>query len=161
MVHCNRPESSTGKTHLLQIPGTFIRVALAIILHLKFLLYEVADNLIQMNFVSMISDALYSDSDLVVEAMAELVDESIRENTTGRVSNERMTQARYIMEVEEEVFRSITAEDLYRIEVKEMQDVLGELVSAVGLQRFRFSERQAKGTQQLCLTFISNLPYRI
>jgi hypothetical protein len=110
------------------------------------LLYDVADNLIKMNFVSMISDALYSDSDLVVEAMAELVDESIRENTTGRVSNERMTQARYIMEVEEEVFRSITAEDLYRIEVKEMQDVLGELVSAVGLQRFRFSERQAKGT---------------
>ena len=97
----------------------------------------------------MISDALYSDSDLVVEAMAELVDESIRENTTGRVSNERMTQARYIMEVEEEVFRSITAEDLYRIEVKEMQEVLGELVSAVGLQRFRFSERQAKGTQQV------------
>jgi hypothetical protein len=102
-----------------------------------------------MNFVSMISDALYSDSDLVIEAMAELVDDCIRENTSGRVSHERMTQARYIMEVEEEVFRSITADDLYRIEVKEMQDVLGELVSAVGLQRFRFSERQAKGTQRL------------
>ena len=119
---------------------------------MKILFSEVANDVFQMNFVSMISDALYSDSDLVVEAMAELVEDCIRENTTGRVSNERMTQARYIMEVEEEVFRSITAEDLYRIEVKEMQEVLGELVSAVGLQRFRFSERQAKGTQRVLET---------
>ena len=98
-----------------------------------------------MKFVSIISDALYSDSDLVVEGMAELIDNCVQSNDECRVSDETMTQARYIMEVEEEIFRTITAEDLYRIEVKEMQDVLGELVSAVGLQRFRFSERQTKG----------------
>lgn len=97
--------------------------------------------------MSIISDALYSDSDLVVEGMAELIDNCIQGNNESRVSDERMTQARYIMEVEEEIFRTITAEDLYRIEVKEMQDVLDELVSAIGLQRFRYSERQAKGTK--------------
>lgn len=96
--------------------------------------------------MSIISDALYSDSDLVVEAMAELFDDCIRDNQEGKVSKDRMSQARYIMEVDEDAFRSITAEDLYRIELKEMEDVLGELVSAVGLQRFRFSERQANGT---------------
>lgn len=95
--------------------------------------------------MSIISDALYSDSDLVVEAMAEFLDVCIPVDAEHRVSKERMTQARYIMEVDEDAFRSISAEDLYRIEAKEMEAVLGELVIAVGLQRFRYSERQAKG----------------
>lgn len=107
-----------------------------------------------MNFVSVISDALYSDSDLVVEAMAELMDTCVVENKEGKVSQERMTQARYIMEVDEVAFRSVTAVDLYRIEVKEMEDVLGELVTAVGLQRFRFSERQQKGMLSLLVAIL-------
>ena len=118
--------------------------------------WQVLTPWLQMKFVSIISDALYSDSDLVVEGMAELIDNCVQGNHESRVSDERMTQARYIMEVEEEIFRTITAEDLYRIEAKEMQDVLGELVSAVGLQRFRFSERQAKGTK-LCETVLSTI----
>jgi len=104
----------------------------------------------QVNFVVVISDALYSDSDLVVEAMAELLEVCIRTNKEAKVSKERMTQARYIMEVDEDAFRSITAEDLFRIEAKEMEDVLTELITAVGLQRIRFSERQAKGDHGVC-----------
>lgn len=104
----------------------------------------------QVDFVAVISDALYSDSDLVVEAMAELLEVCIRENGEGKVSKARMTQARYIMEVDEDAFRSITAEDLFRIEAKEMEDVLTELITAVGLQRIRFTERQAKGDHGVC-----------
>jgi hypothetical protein len=101
----------------------------------------------QSDFVSIISDALYSDSAHVVEAMSDLLDVCVNCEDEGTVSQQRMTQARYIMAVDEDVFRSISAEDLYRIEVKEMEEVLGDLVTAIGLQRFRFSERQAKGTQ--------------
>jgi len=104
----------------------------------------------QINFIALISDALYSDSAYVVEAMAELLEVCIKENGEEKVSKERMTQARYIMEVGEDAFRSITPEDLFRIEVKEMEDVLAELVTGVGLQRFRFSERQAKGDHGVC-----------
>ena len=62
----------------------------------------------QMKFISVLSDALYSDSDLVVDAMAELIDNCIDGNGKDRVTHERMTQARYIMEVDEEIFRTIT-----------------------------------------------------
>jgi lipopolysaccharide biosynthesis glycosyltransferase len=95
--------------------------------------------------VSILSDALYSDSDFVVEAIADLLDTCIEGKTTNCVSENRMTQARYIMEVDEKIFRAITPEDLYRIEAKEMEGLVGELVSAVGLQRFRFGERQFQG----------------
>ena len=101
--------------------------------------------LLKVDFISLISDALYSDSELVVEAMAELLDTSLTSNGSGGISARRMTQARYIMEVDEEAFRSISRDDIFRIECKEMNEALGELVSAVGLQRFRFAERQNRG----------------
>lgn len=77
--------------------------------------------------------------------MAELLELCLEQNNEQKVSKDRMTQARYIMEVDEESFRSISAEDLFRIELKEMCTVLGELVAAVGLQRYRFVERQKHG----------------
>lgn len=89
---------------------------------------------------------MYSDSHVVVDAMAELLEVCLVHHGSNKVSNERMTQARYIMEIDEEAFRSVSAEDLFRIESKEMYSILGELVAAVGLQRFRFIERQSNGT---------------
>ena len=66
------------------------------------------------------------------------------------VSEQRKTQVRYIMQVDEEAFRtSITSEQLLVIERKEMGVIIDELVSSVGLQRFRFVERQTKGKKQL------------
>jgi len=105
---------------------------------------------VQIDIVEVISDALYSDSHFVVDAMAELLELCLVQNNEQKVSKDRMTQARYIMEVDEESFRSISAEDLFRIELKEMYTVLGELVAAVGLQRYRFVERQKHGDNNLC-----------
>jgi hypothetical protein len=58
-----------------------------------------------------------------------------------------MTQVRYIMQVDDEAsFRSnISPQTLISIESKEMDAILEELISAIGLQRFRFVERQTNG----------------
>jgi hypothetical protein len=81
--------------------------------------------------------------------MAELLEVCLIQNDEQKVSKDRMTQARYIMEVDEDSFRSISPEDLFRIESKELDSVLGELVAAVGLQRFRFVARQTNGKPRI------------
>lgn len=101
---------------------------------------------IQINFVDVISDAMYSDSILVVDALAELIEAATTESQES-VLEERMTQVRYLLQVDEASFQSnFSADQLNTIEVKEMSAIVDELVSAIGLQRFRFIERQNNGT---------------
>lgn len=93
-----------------------------------------------------LNDAMYSDSRLVVDALAELMECVMERHQVVTVSEQRMTQVRYIMQVDEDSFRThITADQLVTIESKEMAVILDELVSAIGLQRFRFADRQANG----------------
>jgi hypothetical protein len=90
---------------------------------------------------------MYSDSRMVVDALGELIEAVVDRHQVPTVSEQRMTQTRYIMQVDEASFRSnITTEQLVLIESKEMSSILEELVSAVGLQRFRFVDRQNNGT---------------
>eukprot|EP00980_Cylindrotheca_fusiformis_P008551 scaffold1813_cov109-Cylindrotheca_fusiformis.AAC.9 len=103
------------------------------------------------NIVDVLSDAMYSDSGLVVDALAELIEAVMTRHQVPTVSDERMTQVRYIMQVDELSFRSsITKDQLVTIETKEMVDILEELVLAIGLQRFRFIDRQNKGDDDVC-----------
>jgi hypothetical protein len=100
---------------------------------------------------------MYSDSPSVVDALAALVESIVV--TEKPVSEDQMTQARYIIQVDKSLFQSrFTPEQLQTIETKEMAGIVEDLLSAVGLQRFRFTERQNKGTfrylvllQSLCL----------
>ena len=93
---------------------------------------------------------MYSDSRLVLDALADLIESVMERHQVVAVSERRMTQVRYIMQVADEAdFRQrITPADLVQIESKEMAVILEELVSAIGLQRFRFSDRQTSGTSQ-------------
>ena len=96
--------------------------------------------------MDLLSDAMYSDSRLVEDALAELIEAVVSRHQVPSVSDERMTQVQYIMQVDEVAFRSnITKEQLVAIESKEMVSILEELVSAIGLQRFRFIDRQISG----------------
>lgn len=106
---------------------------------------------VQINVTELISDAMYSDSNLVVEAMAELLSDGLDKKDKD-ATKERMAQARYIMEVDEVAFQSISPADLFRIESTEMDAIINELVAAVGLQRFRFVQRQANGDYGACLS---------
>ena len=89
---------------------------------------------------------MYSDSRIVIDALAELIEHVMERHQAATVSEERMTQVRYIMQVDEESFRSkISPQQLVAIESKEMEFILNELISAIGLQRYRFLERQKDG----------------
>ena len=113
---------------------------------------------------------MYSDSGLVIDALAEWIEAVVQRHedlvqatsmdtsspkststtestSNASISEERMTQVRYIMQVDEESFKSnISSIQLVTIESKEMESILEELSSAIGLQRFRFVERQNSGT---------------
>lgn len=105
----------------------------------------------KINIVDVLSDAMYSDSSLVIDALAELIEAVVARHQVPTVSDERMTQVRYIMQVDEASFRSnITKNQLVTIESKEMFSILEGLVSAIGLQRFRFFDRQNKGDDGVC-----------
>lgn len=94
---------------------------------------------------------MYSDSQLVMDALAELM-----ENVLARkdMTKDRMTQTRYVMEVDEATFQSISVGDLQRIDSKEMDAIVEELVSAIGLQRFRFAERQTNGKSSVSFSSV-------
>ena len=97
--------------------------------------------------MDVISDAMYSDSSFVIEALAELVEAVVQRHQSPTVSDEYMTQVRYIMQVDDEAsFKSnISPQTLISIESKEMDVILEEVISAIGLQRFRFVQRQNNG----------------
>ena len=101
----------------------------------------------QVNFIELINDAMYSDSKHVVEALAEFIEASVSDDDdVPTVLEERMTQVRYLLQVDEVSFQSnFSADQLNLIESKEMSAIVDELVSAIGLQRFRFTERQNTG----------------
>jgi hypothetical protein len=94
-----------------------------------------------------INDAMYSDSPDVVDALAQLVETLVAEAVQTPVPFDRMNQVRHIIQVDESSFQSrFSLDQLKVIEIKEMEAIVGDLVSAVGLQRFRFIMRQNAGT---------------
>lgn len=97
--------------------------------------------------MDVISDAMYSDSRFVIDALAEFIEAVVERHQSPTVSEEYMTQVRYIMQVDDEAsFKSnISPQTLMTIESKEMDAILEELISAIGLQRFRFVQRQNNG----------------
>jgi len=106
---------------------------------------------VKINVVDVLSDAMYSDSSLVIDSLAGLIESVVNKHQELTVSDEHMSQVRYIMQVDEVSFRShISKEQLITIESKEMLSILEELNSAIGLQRFRFMDRQKSGDESVC-----------
>jgi hypothetical protein len=63
------------------------------------------------------------------------------------MSSERIRQVRHIIQADEVSFYTeFTPQQLMSIESREMASIFDELMSAIGLQRFRFSVRQKKGS---------------
>jgi hypothetical protein len=90
---------------------------------------------------------MYSDSPDVVDALAQLVEKLIADAVENPVPPDRMNQVRHIIQVDESHFQArFSLDQLKIIEMKEMEAIVGEIVSAVGLQRFRFLMRQSAGT---------------
>lgn len=101
--------------------------------------------------MSILSDTLYSDSQTVVDAAADLLESTIPTSDDKILSKIRMIQVRYIVGVDAETFATkFSPQQLKIIEANEIASIVDELASAIGLQRFRFVERQKSGTQHIC-----------
>eukprot|EP00523_Entomoneis_sp_CCMP467_P003054 CAMPEP_0168754312 /NCGR_PEP_ID=MMETSP0724-20121128/19433_1 /TAXON_ID=265536 /ORGANISM="Amphiprora sp., Strain CCMP467" /LENGTH=1227 /DNA_ID=CAMNT_0008802781 /DNA_START=397 /DNA_END=4081 /DNA_ORIENTATION=- len=106
---------------------------------------------IHLDIVDVLNDAMYSDSSKVVDALADFIEHAMESTFEETVSDDRMNQVRHIINVNESAFRaSFSRDQLMVIEQKEMAAILEQLVSAVGLQRIRFLERQNQGDVEVC-----------
>jgi len=98
---------------------------------------------LQLNVISIWSDTMYSESSLVLDALADLLETTL---TSSPATVARMQQVRILLQVDEATFASqFSTQHLQDIERAELRAILDELVTAVGLQRFRFVERQEMG----------------
>lgn len=106
---------------------------------------------LQINILVTIADALYSNSEAVIDAVSDLIDAILQFDEREASISQGLSIAQSLMSVMTagtnplDLARQVTGEnDIIRTRI------LSEFVSAVGLQRFRFSERQAKGDVAVC-----------
>lgn len=98
------------------------------------------------NIVGVLSDTMYSSSLQVIDALAEFIEATVQISDEKVMSQGRMNQVRHILQVDEQSFKAqFSAQQLKTIESHEMASIVDELVSAIGLQRFRFTERLNRG----------------
>ena len=89
---------------------------------------------------------MYSDSPNVLDALAETIEMVARVAAEELATNGHMEQTRYIFGADEGSFGAqVLREQRITIDAREMAPIVQELVSAVGLQSFRFTERQSLG----------------
>lgn len=107
----------------------------------------------QINILVSVADALYSNSEAVIDAVSELIDTLLQFDDREASISQGLSIAQSLMNGVMpdtvanplDLARQITGEnDTIR------SRILSEFVSAVGLQRFRFSERQTKGDVSVC-----------
>lgn len=90
---------------------------------------------------------MYSDSSIVVDALADFVEATAVISDEKIMSIGRMSQVRHVIQPDVASFETqVTGQQLKVIESREMSSIIDDLISAIGLQRFRFVERQNKGT---------------
>jgi hypothetical protein len=105
---------------------------------------------------------MYSDSHNVIDALADFLETTLVISDQKVMSEGRMNQARHIIGVDEVTFKSqLSPQQLKAIESSEMVIIADELVSGVGLQRFRFTERQGNGklfvSVPICVQVMKNV----
>lgn len=90
---------------------------------------------------------MYSDAQNVIDSLAELVETVVVFSDDKVMSAGRMSQVRHIIQPDEASFQSqFSPHKLKQIESHEMASIVDELQTAIALQRYRFDERQIKGS---------------
>jgi hypothetical protein len=89
---------------------------------------------------------MYADSALLIDALADFVESTAILSDEKIMSLGRMNQVKHIIQPDMTSFQAqITGQQLKMIESREMISIVDDLISAIGLQRFRFVDRQNKG----------------
>mmetsp|Transcript_12353 Transcript_12353/g.18525 ORF Transcript_12353/g.18525 Transcript_12353/m.18525 type:complete len:395 (+) Transcript_12353:140-1324(+) len=90
------------------------------------------------NIIEVISDALYSNAEVVVDAVADLIETVLGKKMQSVIALEKSFQAAPLQ-------LSTNPEQAMNDEILARDEILTELISAIGLQRFRFVGRQTIG----------------
>lgn len=102
-----------------------------------------------MNIIDIISDTMYSDSEMIMDSLAEFLETLLRRQTEDTKVFEAVNIAGSLITAHG--ILNSTASPLQNLEqslnteLLERQTILCEIVSAIGMQRFRFNDRLANG----------------
>lgn len=104
------------------------------------------------NILEVISDALYSDSAIVMDSMAELFDTLLRKHQQDLKSMEGFSVVNSFMQRTSIQSPQVLKEtqQMMNNEQAQRETILAELITAVGLQRFRFMSCQNRGDTDVC-----------
>ena len=97
--------------------------------------------IIEVDIIEVISDALYSDSEAVIDAAAELLDTLLKKNAEDTATMESLSLVSNFMQNASGASAAaglMQTEEAMKLREAERDAILVELVSAVGLQRLRF-----------------------
>ena len=104
----------------------------------------------QINILEAIADALYSNSELVIDSISDLIDTMLKIDSLGNNVSSGLSIAQAVLGAAFDSNSLLMAQQVAGDNIKARLSILAELVSAVGLQRLRFTERQHKGRLSLC-----------
>ncbi|KAL3802827.1 hypothetical protein HJC23_007604 [Cyclotella cryptica] len=102
------------------------------------------------NVLEAIADALYANSERVIDGVSDLIDTLLKIDSLGNNLSPGLSIAQEIMSSALSSNNLFLAQQVVGENVKARLSILAEFISAVGLQRLRFSERQAKGDIAVC-----------
>jgi hypothetical protein len=105
------------------------------------ILFDIQQYPTQIDIIEVISDALYSDSEAVIDAAAELLDTLLKKNAEDAASMESLSLVSSFMQNADASASAaglLETEEAMKVKEAERDAILSELVSAVGLQRLRF-----------------------
>ena len=100
--------------------------------------------MLQVNIIEVISDAMYSDSEMMMDALAEFLDNILRKQTQDEAALQSLAIVSSMMNGPPAHLDQLANEGM-----AERQSILSELISAVGLQRLRVNERLANGMSKV------------
>lgn len=100
---------------------------------------------LKINILETIADALYSNSEQVIDAVSDLIDTILKIDSMSNNVSSGLSIAQSVMSQALTSDALMLATQVADENAKARMSILAELVSAVGLQRLRFTERQHKG----------------
>ena len=95
------------------------------------------------------ADALYSNSNQVIDAVSDLIDTILKIDSFGNTISSGLSIAQTVLSSTLSPSTLLLAQQVSDNNSKARISILAELISAVGLQRLRFTERQHKGELKL------------
>ncbi len=108
------------------------------------LTFSILSKMLQVNIIEVMSDAMYSDSEMIMDALSEFLDTLLQKQVEDETALESFAIAKSLM-------NSPTShlDEFVDAGMEERLSILSELVSAVGLQRLRVNERLANGMSRI------------